>query len=311
MCFGNRIFCFNFLYIWWMYLSTNFSRFRKFLPFVIFGLFFIFNNSIQAQYAPKYQYSKKTRDTVLMNTDHFYFGGELGFGFNIGPTTTTTGGKFLETNQAPFNFYDFSVITPTKFFAGYAYKSHHFEGSIGLVRERLNISIMDSLGGRAIDYNRSKTFACLTVRYFYRFPIKIPRMKMMLGGEIGGAYHPKMLPSQPHFTVNDTNYTMSTSALQSRDFQLILGIIGRMDIKIFKNLTLTLVATMIGSPLKGSEYAINYTYPGSGNNVAQVYGSILNINLNAGLKFDFFTHKSKKATYEKYKIPDPFRDDQE
>jgi hypothetical protein len=246
-----------------------------------------------------------------MNTNHFYFGGELGFGFNIGPTATIAGGKYFETNEAPFNMSDFSVITPTKFFAGYAYKSHHFEGAIGMVRERLNISIMDSLGGRAIDYGRSKTYATLTVRYFYRFPIKIPRMKMMIGAEIGGAYHPKMLQSKPYFSVHDTSYTMSTSSLQSHDFQLILGISGRMDIKIFKNLTLTLIATMIGSPLKGSEYAINYTYPGSVNNVAQVYGSILNINLNAGLKFDLFTHKSKKATYIKYGISDPFRDDQE
>lgn len=286
-------------------MNINLSR-----NFIIL-LLFLSGSFVSAQYTPKYQYSKKTRDTVLMNTNHIYFGGELGFGFNLGPTATITGGKYFETNEAPFNIYDFSVITPTKFFAGYAYKSHHFEGAIGLVREKINISIMDSLGGRAIDYNRSKTYASLTVRYFYRFPIKIPRMKMMVGAEIGGAYHPKMLQSQPHFTVNDTSYTMSTSVLQNHEFQFLLGISGRMDIKIFKNLTLTLVATMIGSPLKGSEYAINYTYPGSGNNVAQVYGSILNINLNAGLKFDFFTHKSKKSTYEKYKISDPFRDDTE
>lgn len=266
---------------------------------------------LHAQYVPKYKYSKKLRDTVLMNTDHFYVGGEIGLGFNIGPTATIAGGKYLETNEAPFNLYDFSLFTPTKLYAGYAYKNHHFEGSLGMVRERINVSLMDSLGNRAIDYNRSKLFTTMSVRYFYRFPIKIPRLKMMIGAEIGSAYHPKFLQSQSHFTAYDSSYTMSASSLKDKDFQIILGITGRMDIKIFKNLTLTLVATMIGSPFKGSEYAINYTYPGSINSVAQVSGSILNINLNVGLKFDFYTHKSKKKTYEKLNIPDPFRDDQE
>jgi hypothetical protein len=263
---------------------------------------------VHAQYTPKYEYSKRTRDTVLMNTDHFYVGGELGFGFNLGPTATITPGTRMETNAAPFRSGDFSVTTPTKIYMGYAYKSHHFEGAIGMVRERLNVSILDSLGGRVIDYGRSKTYATLTFRYFYRFPIKIPRMKMMIGAEIGGGWHPKLLQSKPQFSTTDTSYNFSTSSLQSSDFTLLLGISGRMDIKIFKNLSITLVATLIGSPLKGSQYALNYSYPGSANQTAQVYGSILNINLNAGLKFEFFTHKKRKQTYDKLGIEDPFRD---
>lgn len=263
---------------------------------------------LASQTIRKFEYIKATRDTVLMNTDHFYIGGELGFGFNIGPTATILVGPQMETNVAPFEIGDLSTISPTKFYMGYAFKSHHFEGAFGMARERINVSIMDSMGGRAIDYNRSKTYVTLTARYFYRFPITIPRMKMMMGAEIGIGYHPKMLPSQPNFTVYDSSYTMSTSSLQSRDFQLMLGISGRMDIKLFKNLTLTLVSTIIGSPMKGSEYALNYTLPVGTNQNAQVYGSVLNINLNAGLKFDFFTHKKRRETYDKYNIEDPFRD---
>jgi hypothetical protein len=258
--------------------------------------------------ATKYEYLKRTRDTVLMNTDHFYVGGELGFGFNIGPTATLLGGKQMETNVAPFELYDFSSITPTKLYAGYAFKSHHFEGSLGMMRERINVSIMDSLGNRALDYHRSKTYVTLTARYFYRFPIRINRMKMMLGAELGLGYHPKFLQTKPGFAVYDSGYAMSTSLLQNHNFQLVLGISGRMDIKLFKNLTLTLVSTLLGSPLRGSEYALNYTLAGGTNHNAQVYASMLNINLNAGLKFDFFTHKKKKATYDRLGIEDPFRD---
>lgn len=271
-------------------------------------IFLLFPLFVHAQYTPKYEYAKKTRDTVLMNTDHFYFGGEMGFGFNIGPTATILAGNGMETNVAPFEMYDFSSTTPTKFFAGYAWKSHHFEGSLGMVRERINLSIMDSLGGRAIDFNRSKTYVTFTARYFYRFPIKIPRMKMMMGAELGVGYNPNFLQSQSHYTVNDTSYYMSTSSIQNHRFQLMLGISGRMDIKIFKNVTIVLISTIIGSPMRGSEYAINYLTPGASNQTAQVYGSILNINLNAGLKFDFFTHKKKKATYDRLGIEDPYRD---
>ncbi len=305
-----------FLYIWQMYTSPI-PRIQGLVPYVISikclktllaFLILLFPAWGHTQFTSSYTYLKKTRDTVLMNTDHFYLGGEMGLGFNIGPTATLLAGPNVETNAAPFSRYDFSFITPGKLYIGYAFKNHHFEGAIGMVRERINVSIMDSLGGRAIDYNRSKTYATLTVRYFYRLPIKIPRMKMMIGGEIGGGYHPKFFQSQPHFTINDTSYTVNSSTLQSHDFQLLLGLSGRMDIKIFKNLTLTLVATMIGSPMKGSEYALNYTTPGSTNQTAQIYGSILNINLNAGLKFDFFSHKKKKQTYDKLGIEDPFRD---
>ena len=266
--------------------------------------------SMHAQSTTKVVHLKTLRDTVLMNTNHFYFGGELGFGFNLGPTATIQGGKQFETNAAPFEMYDFSSIYPTKIYAGYAYKSHHFEGSVGMVREKINVSIMDSIGGRAIDFNRSKTYATLTARYFYRFPIKIPRMKMMMGAEIGIGYHPAFFPSKSTYTINDndTGYTISTSSLVNHDFQLMLGVSGRMDIKLFKNLTLTLVSTLIASPMRGSEFAINYTLPGSTNQTAQVYGSILNINLNAGLKFDFFSHKNKRATYDRLNIEDPYRD---
>lgn len=279
---------------------------------IFFGiviLFLCFSFSLSAQnFTPDYRTPKHLRDTVLMNTNHFYFGGELGFGFNLGPTATILPGTRMETNAAPFEIYDFSSTTPTKIYLGYAYKSHHFEGAVGLVREKLNVSIVDSLGSRVVDYNRSKTYATLTARYFYRFPIKIPRMKMMVGAEIGVGYHPNIFQSITNLTNTDTSYTFTASTLQIHNFQFMLGISGRMDIKIFKNLTLTLVSTIIGSPLRGTEYALNYSYPGSTNQTAQVFGSILNINLNAGLKFDFYSHKNKKATYDRLNIEDPFRD---
>lgn len=281
---------------------------KSYFAKIILLSLFLFPLFLHTQNTPKLEYSKTLRDTVLMNTNHFYFGGELGFGFNLGPTATILAGKQMETNAAPFEIYDFSSTSPTKIYIGYAYKSHHFEGAIGMVKEKINISILDSLGGRAIDYNRSKTYATLTARYFYRFPIKIPRMKMMMGAEIGVGYHPAFFQSKSTYTINDTGYTISTSSLINHDFQFILGISGRMDIKLFKNLTLTLVSTLIASPMRGSEYAINYTLPGSTNLTAQVYGSILNINLNAGLKLDFFTHKHKRATYDRLGIEDPYRD---
>jgi hypothetical protein len=290
---------FSFYYLWNMIrsLSTLF-------------ICILLSTTCWSQFTKSYGYLKKTRDTVLMNTDHFYFGVEIGLGFNVGPTQTMAGGPRMETNDAPFSFYDFSMVTPSKGFVGYAYKSHHFEGSIGLVREHLNFSIQDSLGNRMIDHNRSKTYATMTVRYFFRFPLKVPRMKFMMGAEIGGAYHPKFLPSQPHSTVNDTSYTLALSTLTPHDFQLVLGLSGRIDIKLAKNLTFTLVGTLIGSPMRGTEYAINYSYPGIVNQTAQVNATILNVNLNAGLKLDFFSHANKKKTYEKYGIGDPFRDDQ-
>ncbi len=272
-------------------------------------VFYITVSTITAQFTQSYAYLKKTRDTVLMNTDHFYAGMEIGLGFNVGPTQTIQAGNRMETNAAPFSMFDFSMVTPTKFFAGYAYKSHHFEGALGVVRDHMNFSIMDSLGNRMIDHKRASMYATMTVRYFYRFPLRVPRMKFMMGVEIGGAYHPKFLKPQTSNTVNDSSYTMSVSALTPRDFQLVLGISGRIDIKIVKNLTFTLVGTLLGSPMNGTEYAINYSYPGIVNQTAQVRSTILNVNLNAGLKFDFFTHASKKKTYEKYGIADPFRDD--
>jgi hypothetical protein len=272
-------------------------------------LFMVMITTSWSQFTQSYSYRKKTRDTVLMNTDHFYFGVEVGLGFNVGPTQTITGGPRMETNAAPFSRYDFSMITPGKAFVGYAYKNHHFEGALGMAREHLNFSILDSLGNRVIDHNRSTTFATMTVRYFYRFPIKIPRLKMMLGAEIGGAYHPKFLPAQPHSTINDSSYTLALSTLTPHDFQFVIGLSGRMDIKLAKNLTFMLVGTVIGSPMKGTEYALNYSYPGIVNQTAQVNASILNVNLNVGVKLDFFTHANKKKTYEKYGISDPFRDD--
>jgi hypothetical protein len=275
---------------------------------LILTILFFMPFMLPAQTIRTYEYIKATRDTVLMNTDHSYFGGELGLGFNFGPTATIVGGPQIETNVAPFNLYDFSIILPTKLFVGYAFKNHHFEGSIGFVQDRVNVSVMDSLGGRAIDYNRSKPYATFTARYFYRFPIKIPRMKMMLGGELGLGYHSKFFQSKPNFTVNDSSYSLGSSSLQGHDFLLMLGITGRMDIKIFKNLTLTLVSTLIGSPMRASEYALNYTLPGGTNHTAQFSSSVLNVNLNVGLKFDFFTHKKRKQTYDKYGIEDPFRD---
>lgn len=272
-------------------------------------IFIISITTTSAQFTQSYAYLKKTRDTVLMNTDHFYIGGEIGLGFNLGATQTIQAGTRMETNAAPFSMFDFSMLTPTKFFAGYAYKSHHFEGAIGIVRDHLNFSIMDDSGNRIIDHKRATMYTTMTVRYFYRFPLRVPRMKFMMGVELGGAYHPKFLKPQTQYTVNDTNYTMAISTLTPRDFQLVLGISGRIDIKLAKNITFTLAGTLLGSPMKGTEYAINYSYPGIINQTAQVNSSILNVNLNAGLIFDFFTHVSKKKTYEKYGIPDPFRDD--
>jgi hypothetical protein len=293
-------------------MKTYISTTHKIFLLLLFA--FSFTQATRAQYLKHYDstyviYPKELKDTVLMNTDHFYVGAEIGLGFNVGPTATIQQGDRLSTNAAPFDVYDFSPYAPTKLFLGYAYKSHHFEGSLGMLRERLSVSILDGSGNRAVDYHRNQTYASLTFRYFYRFPIRIPRLKMMIGGEIGGAYRADSpMQEKSTTTFRDTGYTLAPSITNVNNFQLVLGISGRMDIKLCKNLSLTLLATVLGSPLRGTEYMFNYTYQGSTNQTAQVYSSILNVNLNAGLKFEFFSHKKKRATYDKYGIQDPFRD---
>jgi len=255
------------------------------------------------------KYPKQLRDTTLMNTDHFYITLEVGVGFNLGPTVTDSPGDRFETNSAPFGLYDFSMITPTKFNLGYAFKNHHFEGSFGMMRERLNVSILDASGNRAIDYHRNQTYGTVTFRYFYRFPMQIPRLKLMMGAEIGGGYRPTSDMQEKSYTViRDTGYTFNSSTRWNHDFQLILGISTRMDIKVCKNLTFTLLATLQGSPLKGTEYIFNYTYQGSTNQTAQAHSTLLNLNLNAGIKLDLFCHKNKRATYDRYGMDDPYRD---
>jgi hypothetical protein len=254
-------------------------------------------------------YPRQLKDTVLMNTDHFYLVTEVGLGFNLGPTVTTSPGNRFETNAAPFDLYDFSAITPTKFNIGYAYKNHHFEGSIGMLRERLNISLLDGAGNRVVDYHRNQTYGSLTFRYFYRFPMQIPRLKLMMGAEIGGAFRPDNVMQEKSYSVyRDTGYVLNSYISEFHNFQLVLGISSRMDIKLCKNLTLTLLATILGSPLRGTEYTFVYSYPGSTNQTAQVYSTLLNLNLNAGLKLDLFSHAKKRETYDRLGIQDPFRD---
>lgn len=294
-------------------MENNNLKVHKIISIVIFSL--ILSTSVRAQYGyvndptPYTEYPKQLKDTVLMNTDHFYFTLETGFGLNLGPTVTTVPGDRFETNAAPFSLYDFSMMTPTKFNLGYACKNHHFEGSFGMMRERLNVSILDASGNRAVDYHRNQTYAAFTLRYFYRFPLQIPRLKMMMGAEIGGAFRPETNMQEQSYTVyRDSGYSISSTTRFNHNYQLILGVSTRMDIKICKNLTLTLLATVQGSPLRGTEYIFDYTYQGSTNQTAQVHSTLLNLNLNAGLKFDLFCHKKKRATYDYYGIQDPFRD---
>ncbi len=267
------------------------------------------DGSVHHDPTPYIEYSRELKDTVLMNTDHFYITLETGFGFNLGPTVTTQAGNRFETNAAPFDLYDFSMSTPTKFNLGYAYKSHHFEGSFGMMRERLNVSILDANGTRIVDYRRNQTYGSLTFRYFYRFPIRIPRLKMMIGGEIGGAYRPDgYMQENAYSVIRDTGYTINGTNRTNHNFQLVLGVSACMDIKLCKNVSLSLLATLQGSPLRGTEYLFNYTYQGSTNQTAQVYSTLINLNLNAGVKIDLFCHKKKRETYDKYQIQDPYRD---
>jgi len=262
-----------------------------------------------AQDMPPNGYPKQLRDTVLQYTDHFYVGMEIGLGFNISPTATLKPNDRMETNAAPFDISDFSMFTPTKFYAGYSFKNHMFEGSLGMMKDRVNVSIMDSTGNnRAVDFKSSKSYATMSVRYFYRFPMRIPRLKLIMGVELGGAFSPKFLQPVTKFDIYDSTYLASASMLKERNFMVIMGLSGRMDIKVCKNVTVILLATMLGSPFRTTEYALDYSYPGVLVNNAQVVGSMLNINLNAGIKIDFFSHKNKRKTYDKYNIEDPFRD---
>jgi hypothetical protein len=290
------------------------SIYKVFKPVGTVFICLLFFSTAQAQYLRNcdtiyYRAPKQLRDTVLQYTNHFYFTVEVGFGFNLGPTTTITGNDRFETNAAPFDLYDWSMISPTKFNVGYMYKNHYFEGSFGMLRERMNISILDDAGNRMIDYRRAQTYHSFTLRYFYAFPYNIPRLKLMLGAEVGGAYRPDGGLQESSSTVfRDPNYGITAGIRAQNNFQLILGVSTRMDIKLCKNLSLNLLATLIGSPLRGTEYTFVYSYPGSPDNVAQAYASLLNVNLNAGLTLDLYCHKDKRKTYDYYDIGDPYRD---
>lgn len=280
----------------------------QFLGRIIFIIACSLVNPLFAQFTNSYEYLQKTRDTVLMNTDHFYMGFEAGMFFNLGPTSTIASGPRIETNGEPFGLSDFNFLGHTKGFIGYAYKAHHFEGALGSMRDRVNVTLQDSLGNNKISMRSSRLYVTLSARYFYRFPIKIKRLKMMMGAELGGGFSPPFLQQGAQLSTNDTTYLMSASSLTDKRFQMLIGVHGRMDIKLRKNLTFVLMASVIFSPLRGSEYSLTYLYPGSTFQNARVAGSILNLNLSLGLKFDFFSHKKKKQTYDRLGIEDPFRD---
>lgn len=284
---------------------TNILTHKK-LTFFVF--LFTVTPRLFSQFTNSFEYLQRTRDTVLMNTDHFYIGFEAGMDFNLGPTSTVAGGPRLETNGVPFGGDDFNFLGHTKGFIGYAYKAHHFEGAIGSMSDRVNVSIVDSVGNNKISLRSSRFYATASVRYFYRFPIKINRLKMMMGAEIGGGFSPPFFQQGAQISTNDTTYLMSASSLTDKRFQMLIGVHARMDIKLRKNLTFILMSSVLFSPLKGSEYSLTYQFPGSTYHNARVAGSILNLNLSVGLKLDFFSHKMKRKTYDKYGIEDPFRD---
>lgn len=276
-----------------------------YLPVIVALLNF---GSVSAQFTNSYAYLQRTRDTVLMNTDHFYIGFEAGMDFNLGPTSTIVAGSRIVTNGEPFGMNDFNFLGHTKGFIGYAYKSHHFEGALGSMSDRVNVTLQDSLGNNKIRMHSSRLYVTASVRYFYRFPIKVKRLKMMMGAELGGGFSPPFFQQGAQISTTDTSYLMSASSLTDKRFQMLIGVHGRMDIKIRKNVTFILMSSVIFSPLRGSEYSLTYQYPGNTYQNARVAGSILNLNLSIGLKLDFFSHKKKKETYDKYGIEDPFRD---
>lgn len=245
----------------------------------------------------------KLKKRVLNNTDHSYFGFEIGMLLNMGSTTCITPGfEGNLNNDAVWEMpLDYVPAQNFKLFAGYAHKNHRFEVGFGALKGKIRVQ----------DYGYLTHFGNLTLRYYYGLPIKSNIFKLLVGPEIGFAFRMPIdgLDSAPYvnYYIQQGNYYPLTGiAGGSPFFKMSFGINARLDIKLAKNLTF-IFQTNLGTAVPNGAYFRFSPNPGFPQFDSEYKNSIINLNINVGLKFDFFSEKNKQKTYDALGIKDPYK----
>ncbi len=267
---------------------------------------------------------RKFKAGVLNNTDHAYFGIEGGILLNFGPTNLNNGKHdYIEKGCIEFGLQesrDIGFLLNPRFFAGYALKKHHFEGVMGGMYDRTNFCLKDSLLNTILSFSTYNSYFTIGFRYLYNYtPFKSNVIKMLIGPEIGYAVRNA---SQNNFSggflfstapeiiysniINGNQIQIQNNNMHVHQFYV--GINSRFDFKVKKNLTIFLNGLFQAIIQNGEMYRTSLKFPGGTEYVAIPAGSGINMNFNTGLKFDFFSSKKKRETYDHLGIEDPFRD---
>jgi hypothetical protein len=267
---------------------------------------------------------RKFKAGVLNNTDHTYFGIEGGILLNFGPTNLNKGKHdYIEKGCIAFGQQesrDIGFLLNPRFFAGYAFKKHYFEGVMGGMNDRTNFCLKDSLLNNILSFSTFNSYSTIGFRYMYNYtPFKSNVIKMLIGPEVGyavrnlnannffGSLSFTTAPQIIYFdTINGTQVQIQNNNMHVHQFYV--GINSRFDFKVKKNLTIFINGLFQAIIQNGEMYRTSLKFPGGTEYVAVPAGSGINMNFNAGLKFDFFSSKKKRETYDKLGIEDPFRD---
>lgn len=268
---------------------------------------------------------KKFKARVLNQTDHGYFGVEGGITFNFGPTNVRNGKHdYIEPINNSLASGNVGFVNYPRFFAGYAWKKHYFEGVLGSMGDRTRFLLKDSLMNDLYKFSTENTYGTISFRYLYNYtPFKSNVIKFLIGAEVGYAIRALVVGTpgtgmgggifnpQPYSVVsfvNNDGYFVEIQNNQMHIHQFFVGVNSRIDFKIKKNLTMFLNGTFLSIIQNGEMYRTTLRFPGGTEYVATPAGSGLNMFLNFGMKFDFFASKKKRETYDKLGIEDPFRD---
>ncbi len=271
---------------------------------------------------------KKFKAWVLNHTDHGYFGVEGGITFNFGPTNVRNGNHdYIEPINNSLALGNIGFVNHPRFFAGYAWKKHYFEGVLGSMSDRTRFLLKDSLMNDLYKFSTENTYSTISFRYLYNYtPFKSNVIKFLIGAELGYALRSIIVNTpgggsggggggifnpQPYSVVsfvNNVGYFVDIQNNQMHVHQFFVGVNSRIDFKIKKNLTMFLNGTFLSIIQNGEMYKTTLRFPGGTEYVAIPAGSGLNMFLHYGIKFDFFTSKKKRETYDKLGIEDPFRD---
>lgn len=248
---------------------------------------------------------------MLEDVDHGYIGIQDGIGLNIGGSKITNGDQSIELIEPNTVSLDFnrgiSFIGTTKLFIGYSYKKHKFETTLGFILDRVNFTALNQFKLPFVRYHFEHRYTTLGLRYYYEIPEKIKGMKLLAGVEAGVAFRGK-LPIIESF--NDGNGNIISIGNKNIHLtQFYMGIHPRMDIKIVKNVSLVLQSSVLFMFQYGELYDLSYVIVGDPvvKNFT-IASSVINLNFHAGLKFDFYSHKTKLNHYKKLGVKDPYSD---